>query len=68
MRALLIGCLCAGLLGSEPLLSWSRNLPDGEMAQAVQSAAEAWHGAMAGLGFTRPYRALRAAIRFVEAA
>jgi hypothetical protein len=68
LGALLIGCLCAALLGSEPLLAWSRNLPDGEIARAVQPAAEAWQGAMEAIGFTRPYRALRAAIRFAESA
>lgn len=66
LAALLIGCVVAGALGAEPLVTWSRNLPDGMIAHYVQPAAEGWHATMEGIGATAPYREIRQAVRALE--
>ena len=60
--------LAAVLLGSEPLLDWTRKLPPSPVADVLVGSAEGWHGLMDGLRLTVPYTAVRMLTRSIEAA
>ena len=60
--------LAALLLGSEPLLEWTRKLPASPAADVLVASAENWHGLMQGLRLTAPYSAVRRLTRSAEAA
>lgn len=59
----LIGTLVLAIFASRDLASWTERFGDGRAAQAVQSLAGEWDGAMAEFGLVRPHEELRVAIR-----
>ena len=63
LRALLVGCAVGLVFGSGPLVGWTKDLPDGPIAEQVQDAAVRWDEAVSLIGANRPYEWLHGFVR-----